>query len=1277
MTSRNDLARVIAAILVISFFAFLYRGLFIECMFSFGDLRAFTSSWYSVERYVLAWQPEGLGNSEARPIGEFILGALLLLTDKGWLVQRLALLALLPLSLLTMWKFLGLVTESMVGRLIGSFLYSVNPLTLQEFSNGSIGLLTVYAALPIITSSFIISIVSGRKRGYFSFGLSVSIASIFYPHTSLFIALPIVLVFAFVYAVRSSKRLIITRRIFYALLAGMSMYFLLLLPSAIGLIQDYLVSAPALPSLIGADVHYTYSESSLINLARLLGVAWSGTTLNTLGYLGLSMFGLSTLIIPLFAFSGAGLVIYQRKIENPIGLGCITLTVCVIAFAQLTEVGLTIFAFENIPLMAQYRSPVKLVYILSFAYAPLIAVTGSQIERLCGFTRARVASRAHLSRTLAALFILAIVGTGTVIGILPFLDGTLALEKTRGSEIYLPERYVYLGRTFGKLRNSVGFFRVLWLPLDYENSIRIGAVDEYAFMMPGGAELRGQRYSSLDFFERALCAIANGKLGEGAKLLGLANVKYVAIDKLSNWNGGPQMLGSYYLVGEPHELEHAFNESVQFKRLGNWFDFVIMENEEFVPHLETFDIATAIDFGGQLKTSQNMLLNGAFEEGLHGWVSHPKENVIVDSSASREGRFSAKLVAPCKGEPSLIFQRIPAISGVVYNMSAWIRVLNFNGLHIKLVWYRNPDDNQSVPLRADYKWLDENSGGKWQHIDLAAEAPINATTLEVVFLVTPASDISSVNELWVDNVTLTSLNDLANTDYWTIIDQVSDVPGLSLQRSVYLNRCDYQSLGTNPDVFASIGLRSIFEPEPENTYVEILLPELNLQPINGQWFKMPGSLGRVQAGLNATAILSFSVVQEAYYSLYLDAVPANALNIEALSTGADRLHVDILYLKPGDYSFKISSLNSEVLLENIALLSSSNQNELSEMINNEGKRAKYLLFFDSFDEEWSAGNDDVELDHFKYFWLNGYLLEGAPTISISIEYQGQKLRNFLVFLQWLGWIVACGFLILSWIIETFKTNFEIQIFSRLRKSLLRCFPPYTEDLWIWQNRARLIKAKTNSFDDTKKKFILDLGCAEGGFITQFAQQLQTESEVIGIDVSPKFFSTIKEKDRLRFIFADAANLPFKTNAFDIVMTKDLLHHVNSPRRVIDESLRVSKRDASLVIVEANRENVVMRLFQKYGRHQHLRLHQIQGWLHERQVRVSTCVVEAHPYYPFFNPAGHGITAAAIMIWNIIWLILYVLFSRLRPLVRFALAFEDVFGRIQGSGASFNILVVRR
>src|SRR5438046_5196103 len=99
--------------------------------------------------------------------------------------------------------------------------------------------------------------------------------------------------------------------------------------------------------------------------------------------------------------------------------------------------------------------------------------------------------------------------------------------------------------------------------------------------------------------------------------------------------------------------------------------------------------------------------------------------------------------------------------------------------------------------------------------------------------------------------------------------------------------------------------------------------------------------------------------------------------------------------------------------------------------------------------------------------------------------------------------------------------------------------------------------------------LLDAGCGDGGVARLLRQRVR---EVVAVDVEAS--AAWREEPGLTFTVANAEQLPFADASFDVVYSKDSLHHMESPEEALAEYCRVLKRNGSALIVEANRYNPV-------------------------------------------------------------------------------------------------------
>jgi len=103
--------------------------------------------------------------------------------------------------------------------------------------------------------------------------------------------------------------------------------------------------------------------------------------------------------------------------------------------------------------------------------------------------------------------------------------------------------------------------------------------------------------------------------------------------------------------------------------------------------------------------------------------------------------------------------------------------------------------------------------------------------------------------------------------------------------------------------------------------------------------------------------------------------------------------------------------------------------------------------------------------------------------------------------------------------------------------------------------------------------VLDLGCGDGYDSVFFAKK---GAQVTGVDeiTSPQWQEFKKSYPKLSFLKANAEKLSLPSNSFDLVFTKDVAHHTQNPEKFLKEALRLTKKGGELVIIEANRYNLL-------------------------------------------------------------------------------------------------------
>jgi ubiquinone/menaquinone biosynthesis C-methylase UbiE len=109
------------------------------------------------------------------------------------------------------------------------------------------------------------------------------------------------------------------------------------------------------------------------------------------------------------------------------------------------------------------------------------------------------------------------------------------------------------------------------------------------------------------------------------------------------------------------------------------------------------------------------------------------------------------------------------------------------------------------------------------------------------------------------------------------------------------------------------------------------------------------------------------------------------------------------------------------------------------------------------------------------------------------------------------------------------------------------------------------------------ELVLDVGC-EAGHIIQ-GLDLKRRKIIVGLDIVKDALldaGKICKGDLFQFILADASQLPFKSNLFNIIICAHLLEHVPKPKKVVVEIRRLIS-DKGILIVNVPNELTVLKI----------------------------------------------------------------------------------------------------
>ncbi len=141
--------------------------------------------------------------------------------------------------------------------------------------------------------------------------------------------------------------------------------------------------------------------------------------------------------------------------------------------------------------------------------------------------------------------------------------------------------------------------------------------------------------------------------------------------------------------------------------------------------------------------------------------------------------------------------------------------------------------------------------------------------------------------------------------------------------------------------------------------------------------------------------------------------------------------------------------------------------------------------------------------------------------------------------------------------------------SHLKDSFGRAAPVH----FAWQTEHRYVAERERALVQSAflplGSRILDVGCGEGATLLHLGQP----EGATGIDLfEDKIAYARATLPRCRFVAGSAYELPFDDGAFDHVIVRDLIHHLEKPERFIDECARVLAPGGRFDALETCRNN---------------------------------------------------------------------------------------------------------
>lgn len=140
--------------------------------------------------------------------------------------------------------------------------------------------------------------------------------------------------------------------------------------------------------------------------------------------------------------------------------------------------------------------------------------------------------------------------------------------------------------------------------------------------------------------------------------------------------------------------------------------------------------------------------------------------------------------------------------------------------------------------------------------------------------------------------------------------------------------------------------------------------------------------------------------------------------------------------------------------------------------------------------------------------------------------------------------------------------------QEINKKILNLFK-FNAFVWArYQNQVNLIAQNTKRyFKKTKRLKILDLGCGDAVLLYLLKKRLSQYSlDLYGMDLSAQALVIAKRKiPEAKFVKADVTQLKFPSGSFNIIISSDVIEHLQSPEKMIKQIKRVLKKNGVTII----------------------------------------------------------------------------------------------------------------
>lgn len=121
-----------------------------------------------------------------------------------------------------------------------------------------------------------------------------------------------------------------------------------------------------------------------------------------------------------------------------------------------------------------------------------------------------------------------------------------------------------------------------------------------------------------------------------------------------------------------------------------------------------------------------------------------------------------------------------------------------------------------------------------------------------------------------------------------------------------------------------------------------------------------------------------------------------------------------------------------------------------------------------------------------------------------------------------------------------------------------------KDYWFFVARREVIKSFLNN--EVRSKKVLEIGCGSGMLLSDLRDVGFESENIFGIDISNTAINACQARNISNVQLADGAKLPFPDNSFDILISSDVLEHIENDNVTLSEWNRVLKPGGKMIML---------------------------------------------------------------------------------------------------------------